>query len=279
MGKKILTIQDLSCFGQCSITVALPVISACGIECAVLPSAVLSTHTGGFTGYTFRDLSDDLPKIKDHWIKEGIHFDAVYTGYIGSQKLIDCIEDIIKSPCCEDALRIIDPAMGDNGMLYPGFDDAYAKAVSKLCTYSDIILPNLTEACAMLGEEYVYTEDYDEVFIENVVKELYKKTGSKVVLTGVSYEEGRTGVVVLDSGNITYYEHERVPRGSHGTGDIYSSSFVGALMRGFEIEDAARIAADFTLGCIKKTQDYPEHWYGAIIESELPKLIEKLNGN
>lgn len=276
MNKKILTIQDLSCFGQCSLTVALPIISACGVECAVLPSAVLSTHTYNFSGYTFRDLTDDIPAISQHWNKEGITFDAVYTGYIGSIKQVDYIENIFKSPCAVDSFKIVDPAMGDYGKLYPGFDMDYAKKMMELCCFAHVIVPNITEACFMLGGDFEYQEEYDEVYVENIVKELYKKTGAKVVLTGVSYRPETTGVVVLDSGNITYYEHEKCERSSHGTGDIYSSAFVGALMHGLEIEDAARIAADFTLACIKNTQDMPEHWYGASFETQLPKLIEAL---
>jgi len=276
MYKKILTIQDLSCFGQCSLTVALPIISACGIECAVLPSAVLSTHTYNFKGYTFHDLTDDIPDIAKHWNKEGIAFDAVYTGYIGSIKQIEYIKNIFKSPCAVDALKIVDPAMGDYGILYPGFDKEYAKAMMDLAKYAHILIPNITEACYMLGDEYEYKESYDENYVEKLVTALYKKTGAKVVLTGVSYKPETTGVVILDSGNITYYEHEKCERSSHGTGDIYSAAFTGAYMRGFELEEAARIAANYTLSCIKNTQDKPEHWYGACFESQLPKLIKSL---
>jgi len=272
--KRVLTIQDISCFGQCSLTVALPIISACGIECVSLPSAVLSTHTYNFTGFTFRDLTDDIPGISEHWNKENIKFDAVYTGYIGSQKQIEYIKDIMSSNAAKDALKIVDPAMGDNGALYPLFDSAYAKATLSLCCYADIILPNITEACFMLDAEY--KETYDEQYVKELAAQLYSLTGAKVVFTGISYEEGRTGVVVYDGSEYSYYDHFKYPVGSHGTGDVYSSSFVGALLRGKDIRDAARIAADFTLKCIAKSKEYPDHWYGPAFEPVLPELINML---
>ena len=271
--KRVLTIQDISCFGQCSITVALPIISACGLECTTLPSAVLSTHTYNFKGFTFRDLTEDIPKISEHWNRENIKFDAVYTGYIGSEKQIEYIKDIMSSPAAENAVKIVDPAMGDNGVLYPLFDDAYAKATLGLCKYADIILPNITEACYML--DYEYKEKYDESYVKDLADLLYKTTGAKVVLTGISYEEGRTGVVVYD-GEYSYYEHFKYPVGSHGTGDVYSASFVGAFMRGKDIREAARIAADYTLACIAKSKEFSDHWYGPAFEPVLPELIEAL---
>ena len=147
--KKVLTIQDISCMGQCSLTVALPIISACGVETIILPSAVLSTHTGGFTGYTFRDLTEDIPGIMDHWEKENISFDCLYTGYLGSITQIEYVYDLKKRVVKEDGLLIVDPAMADNGSLYYGFDDAFVAQMAKLCGSADIILPNITEAAFM----------------------------------------------------------------------------------------------------------------------------------
>ena len=154
--KRILTIQDISCVGQCSLTVALPILSACGVETCVLPSAVLSTHTAGFSGYTFRDLTEDMPAIKDHWVKEGIAFDGVYTGYLGSTKQIDYVKEIIAATA-KDGVAIIDPAMADNGKLYPGFDAAFVEEMKKLCATADYLLPNLTEACLLTDTEYTPT--------------------------------------------------------------------------------------------------------------------------
>mgnify|MGYP003253961687 FL=1 len=162
--KKVLTIQDISCMGQCSLTVALPIISACGVETIILPSAVLSTHTGGFTGYTFRDLTEDIPGIMDHWEKENISFDCLYTGYLGSITQIEYVYDLKKRVVKEDGLLIVDPAMADNGSLYYGFDDAFVAQMAKLCGSADIILPNITEAAFMTGCE-LRLEGQDEAYV------------------------------------------------------------------------------------------------------------------
>lgn len=270
--KRILTVQDISCVGQCSLTVALPVISACGVETAVLPSAVLSTHTGGFTGYTFRDLTEDMPAIKDHWVKEGLKFDAIYTGYLGSAKQIDYVTDIFNNVANENCVKIVDPAMADGGKLYPGFDDAFVQAMKKLCAKADFLLPNITEACLLTGMEY--KESYDAAYINDLLSAL---NCENIVITGVSYKADRTGVVVKQGTGVQYYEHAKIAGGCHGTGDIYASAFVGALMRGKSPYDAARIAADFVVECIKESQNDPEHTYGARFEPVLGKLIEKVN--
>ena len=273
--KRILTIQDISCLGQCSLTVALPIISACGVETCVLPSAVLSTHTGGFKGFTFRDLTDDMPLIEEHWKKENIKFDAVYTGYLGSAKQIAYVQSIYESCKSTEAALIVDPAMADNGKLYFGFDMEFVANMRKLCAKSDYLLPNLTEACLIVGEEY--REDYDEVFVDRVLEKLANLTSGTVVLTGIAYEQGKTGVIVYKDGKKQHYIHEKISKGCHGTGDIYASAFVGALMRGKLPFEAAKIAADYVVLCIKATQAYPEHWYGASFESSLPELIKMLN--
>lgn len=272
--KKILTVQDISCVGQCSLTVALPIISACGIETAVLPSAVLSTHTAGFKGYTFRDLSDDMPNITAHWKKEGIKFDAVYTGYLGSEKQIDYVKNIFTDVAAEGCVKIVDPAMADNGSLYPGFDMSFVKAMASLCTAADYIIPNITEAALMTGVEY--KTEYDRAYIDLLLDKLCELGCKNIIFTGISYREGYTGVVCFVDGEYSYYEHEKMPKGSHGTGDIYASAFVGAFMKGKGVYDSARIAADFALECIKETQKHEDHWYGSAFEPVLYKLVEVL---
>lgn len=267
--KRVLTIQDISCVGQCSLTVALPIISVCGVETCILPSAVLSTHTGGFSGYTFRDLTDDIPKIAEHWKKENISFDAVYTGYLGSVKQIDYVMDIFES---SNTLRIVDPVMGDRGSLYAGFNEDFVKAMKNLCSKADIIIPNITEACFMTG--IAYREEYDSTYIDLVIEELRKFTNGTIVLTGVSYNDLTTGVIVCQGSNISYYQHKKLEGGCHGTGDIYASAFTGALLNGKSITDAAKIAADFTLLCIENTAS--DHWYGAQFEKNLPTLFQML---
>ena len=272
---RILTIQDISCVGQCSLTVALPVISACGVECAVLPSAVLSTHTGGFSEFTFRDLTDDMPSIKEHWIKENIKFDAIYTGYLGSTKQIDYVSDIFAANGKDGAIKVVDPAMADHGKLYYGFDDAFVEAMKGLCGKADYVVPNLTEACFLTGTEYKI--EYDKSYIDGILEKLTVLGAKNVIFTGVSYEKDTTGVVVYENGVYSYYEHVMLPNSCHGTGDIYASAFTGAIVRGKTAFEAAKIAADYTVECIKATAQEENHWYGAKFEPVLGKLIEMLN--
>ena len=271
--KKILTIQDISCVGQCSLTVALPIISACGVETCVLPSAVLSTHTAGFSGYTFRDLTEDMPAIKDHWVKEGIAFDAIYTGYLGSTQQIDYVADIFAAVGTK-AVKIVDPAMADNGNLYPGFDMEFVEAMKGLCGKADFVIPNITEACFMTGMEY--KTQYDRAYIDEILAKLQALGCKNVIFTGISYQEGKTGIVVQEGEKYSYYEHDKLPNSCHGTGDIYASAFVGALVRGKSAYEAARIAGDYAVECIKCTAQLDNHWYGAAFEPVLGKLIDML---
>lgn len=270
--KRLLTIQDISCVGQCSLTVALPIISACGIETAVLPSAVLSTHTAGFSGYTFRDLTEDMPAIKEHWVKENIKFDAIYTGYLGSTKQIDYVADIFDSVGSENCIRAVDPAMADNGKLYPGFDAEFVEAMKGLCGKADYLIPNITEASFLADMEY--KTEYTKAYIDELIEKLCALGCKNIILTGVSYQQGKTGVVVFENGEYKYYEHIFLPNSCHGTGDIYASAFVGALVRGKSAYDAAKIAADYTVECIKATAEEENHWYGAKFEPVLGKLIK-----
>ena len=272
--KRILTIQDVSCVGQCSMTVALPILSACGIETAILPSAVLSTHTAGFTGFTVRDLAGDMPSINEHWVKEGIKFDAIYTGYLGSKEQVDYVLNICKTTLNENGLFIVDPAMADNGKLYYGFDMEYVNENKKLVEACDYLLPNITEACFLTGIEY--KEVYDREYIDNLVLALKSLGAKNVVLTGVSFQEGKTGIMVFENGNYNYYEHEKCSKSCHGTGDIYSSAFVGALLNGKTAIDSAKIAGDYVVKCIKATEGDSDHWYGAKFEPVLGELIKEV---
>lgn len=272
---KVLTIQDISCVGQCSLTVALPILSACGLETCVLPSAVLSTHTAGFTGFTFRDLTDDMPAIRQHWLREGIRFNAIYTGYLGSIKQIGYVADIFADTAAEGCVKVVDPAMADNGQLYSIFDMDYVEAMKGLCAKADYIVPNITEGCFLTGMEY--RTEYDRAYIDTMLRKLTELGCKNVILTGVSYRADHTGIVVFEGGQYAYYEHDLLPNSCHGTGDIYASAFVGALVRGKTAYDAAAIAANYTMECIKYTAQIPNHWYGAAFEPVLGKLIEALN--
>ena len=275
--RKILTVQDISCVGQCSLTVALPILSAAGHETCILPSAVLSTHTAGFSGFTFRDLTEDLPKIAAHWQKEGIAFDAIYTGYLGSTEQIGIVKALFRSLTKSDACKIVDPAMADGGKLYPAFDAAFVAQMKTLVAEADIILPNITEACFLTGVEY--RETYDEAYIDALLAALRGIGAKTVVLTGVGYVPEQTGVIVWEGGEKRHYVHKRISKGCHGTGDVYASAFVGALLCGKSAYDAAVIAADFTVRCIENTQDDPSHWYGVKFEPVLGELIAAIGNN
>lgn len=272
--KRIVTIQDISCVGKCSITVALPIISAMGIEAAILPTAVLSTHTA-FKGFTCKDLSDQIEPITEHWLNEGIGFDGIYTGYLASQQQIDQMKKLFKEFKTPNNFIFVDPAMGDAGKLYPAFDEAFAKKMATLCAQADFIVPNITEACFMTGMEY--KENYDESYIN----ELLKKTsdlGAKItILTGVGFEKGKTGVIGYDKekNETYYYSHEKLSSSYHGTGDVFSSACVGAITKGLGWKKAIEIAAEYTAESIRLTmQDGLLKWYGVHFEGAVPYLLE-----
>lgn len=273
--KRVLTIQDISCVGQCSLTVALPILSACGLETAILPSAVLSTHTAGFTGFTVRDLTEDVPGIAAHWKKEGIGFDAIYTGYLGSTQQIAYVADIMDNLGNPGCKNIVDPAMADNGKLYPAFDEAYVAEMKKLCAKADILLPNITEACFLT--DMPYKETYDEAYVVELLTKLTALGAKAVVLTGVGYTPEETGAVVLEEGKISRYVHKRLAKSCHGTGDVYASAFTGAYMQGFTTYESAKIAADYVVQAMLNTQDDDSHWYGVKFETAIPALIQMLN--
>ena len=272
--KRILTIQDISCVGQCSLTVALPILSACGLETAILPSAILSTHTAGFKNFTCHDLSDEMPKIIKHWKDENIKFASVYTGYLGDTKQIDLVKMIIDDLMIGGGVSIIDPAMADNGSLYPAFDNNYVEAMRTLAFSADIILPNITEACFLTG--YKYQDSYTSDYIDGLLESLTKAGAKVIVLTGVSYDDDTTGVIVFENGDKKYYRHKKISKGCHGTGDVYASAFVGALLNGVSIYQSAKIAADYTLHCIENTYGDKEHWYGVKFEPLLSELIKSI---
>ena len=272
--KRLLTIQDISCVGQCSLTVALPILSACGHETAILPSAVLSTHTGGFTGFTFRDLSDDMPAINAHWLKEGLKFEAVYTGYLGSVNQIGYVREIMDTSLTEDGLRIVDPAMADNGKLYSLFNMEYVEAMKTLCATADYLLPNITEACFLTGIEY--RETYDQAYVGELMTALHRLGAKNVILTGVGFRPDETGVMISEQGVVSYYPHRRLSQSCHGTGDVYASAFVGALMKGLDAYTAAKIAADYVLLCMENTRGDATHTYGVKFEPMLGTLMDMI---
>lgn len=271
--KRVLTIQDISCLGKCSLTIALPVISALGSETVILPTAVLSTHTM-FQNFTCKDLSDQIEPIANHWKSEGVTFDAIYTGYLGTAEQIDQVKEIFRSFKKEDTTIFVDPVMADNGKLYPAFDLDYVKKNVELCAEADIIVPNITEASLLTETEY--REEYDESYVKKLLSRL-NELGAKIsVLTGVSLEEGKTGVMGYDRETKEYYLYQngKIDASYHGTGDLFSSTCIGTILQGKDWREAMRIAADYTAHTIEVTLDNPaKPWYGVDFERTLPNLI------
>ncbi len=277
--KKVLAIHDISCAGRCSLTVALPILSVAGFDTRVLPTAVLSTHTGGFEGYTYRDLTSDIVPITDHWQTLNIQFDALYSGFLGSFEQIELVADIFEKFKSDGTIILVDPVMGDNGKLYKTYTPEMARDMGKLCSLADVVVPNLTEAAFLLGEDFV-GEDYTKEYIEETMKKLSKMGAKKVVITGVSFGEGELGAATYDSqtGEISYAFCERVMGYFHGTGDIFGSTLLSALMCGFSLPEGAQIAVDYVEKCIELTVQMDlEKRYGVCFERALPYLIKRLN--
>lgn len=269
--KRILTIQDISCVGQCSMTVALPILSACGHEVCILPTAVLSTHTGGFGKPEVVHLGDRLEEMWKHWQENDITFDAILVGYLGSTSAVETAGQILDNLLAPGGISIVDPAMADHGKRYSGLSEEYAVAMERLCCRADIMLPNITEAAAMAGVSY-----RDTLNAEYIGDILEKLNHPRVVLTGVSYEEGTTGVLAKNGDDLFHYTHPKIGKSYHGTGDMFAACFTGALMQDKTMEEAVRIAADFTCKCIANTAENPAHWYGVKFETALPELIRML---
>ena len=270
--KRILTIQDISCVGQCSMTVALPILSACGHEVCILPTAVLSTHTGGFGKPEVVHLDAAVEPFLRHWQENEITFDAILVGYIGSTEGIESVRKIAASMLAPGGSLIVDPAFGDHGKIYSGLSWEYAEQMEMLCRMADIVLPNLTEAAFFAGCDYC--ESPDEAYVKALLDKLpYPCT----VLTGIGYREGETGVVLKNGPRLTHYCHPRIGKSYHGTGDMFAASFTGALLQGKSGEEAVQIAADYVCLSIEKTMENPAHWYGVKFESVLPFLIRQLN--
>ena len=274
--KKVVSIQDISCFGKCSLTVALPIISAMGIETAVIPTAVLSTHTGkGFENYTFRDLTGDIPAIAAHWKSMDLKFNGIYTGYLGSIKQVEIVSEFFDSFGNNDNFIVVDPVLGDGGTLYAGFTTEFVCEMRKLCAKADYIIPNMTEVSFLL--DIPYTEEYDEAYVCNVLKQL-STLGCRVpVLTGVCYDNEHQGAVAYDSVSDKYYSSfgRNVNKRFHGTGDIFASVFTGAAILGKPLQKCLDIAVAFTLDCIEATiPHFEETWYGSCFELCIENLIK-----
>lgn len=269
--KRILTIQDISCVGQCSMTVAMPILSAWGHETCILPTAMLSTHTGGFGTPAILRFGDALEGIWRHWQKNNISFDAILVGYLGSISAIHTTMDIMDNLLAPGGISIVDPVMGDNGKFYSGFDMAYAEEMKILCCRADMILPNVTEASLLSGIPYqdIMKEDY-------VNSLLHSLNHPCTVLTGVGYGADQTGVVLYQQGSGTYYPQRKLGGSFHGTGDIFAASFTGSFMSGNSLEKSVKIAEKFIENAIQNTVENPAHWYGVKFEPLLSQIKQML---
>ena len=277
MQKKILAIHDISCLGRCSLTAAIPIISVAGVEVVPLPTAVLSTHTGGFTHFTFRDLTEDMTAITNHWKLLGYQFDMIYTGYLGSLEQVGIVKHIIETFKKEDTLVIVDPVMADAGTYYSMITPDFAVGMRELCEMADIITPNLTEAAFLLEREY--KEHYTKEETEEILRALSALGPEKIVLSGVSADEHTIGAAAYDrsADTVSYAIAEKMGGFYHGTGDTFASALIAALSKDFPIDQATDIAVKYTLACIRRTYaEGTDTRFGVDIENELPTLMRLL---
>ena len=277
MQKRIAAIHDISCVGRCSLTVALPLLSAAGIETCAIPTAVLSTHTGGFSGYTFRDLTEDLVPIAAHWQTLNLKFDALYTGFLGSEKQIKVMLEIINMLANEETLLFVDPVMADHGELYPCFSEDFPAKMLKLCSKAKIVVPNMTEAALLLGIPFKkgpYTPNYVRMLLEG----LCSLGPDTAVVTGVFYDEEHYGAAALSStGEVINAFTKRITGIYYGTGDIFASVLLCAIINGICLNHALKLAVDFTTECAMRTfVAGTDTRFGVNFEEGIPKLINDL---
>lgn len=276
--KRVAAIHDLSGFGKCSLTVALPILSAAGIETSALPTAILSTHTGGISGYTYRDLTEDMRPVMKHWKSLDIKFDAIYTGFLGSFEQLDIVKDFFDAFRQEDNLILVDPVMGDNGELYTVFTREFAADMRMLCQKADIIVPNLTEAALLLDEPF-HPGPYTHAYIESLLRKLGALGPQKVVLTGVYFKEDELGAATYDrtTDTIDYVFTQKIPGYYHGTGDVFASALLSALLNDFSLIDAAAIAVHFTTDSIRRTyKAKTDYRFGVNFEQSFPDFLKEL---
>ncbi|WP_270504534.1 pyridoxamine kinase [Eubacterium limosum] len=276
--QRVAAIHDISGFGKCSMTVVLPILSAAGIEVVCMPTAVLSTHTGGFEGFTYRDLTEDLPAITEHWKSLNLHFSSIYSGFLGSPEQVDIVSNFMDTFNSDNTLVYVDPVMADEGELYSVFDDHMVDKMRELCEKADLLLPNITEACFLLKQPYQhgpYTRDY----IEKIVRGLSDMGPEKVVLTGVYFDNEKLGAACYDRAEdkVEYAFSEKVPGQFHGTGDIFGSFCLAALLNGKSLLDSTQFAVDLTTECILRTvARETNRREGVDFEGVLPEMMKRL---
>ncbi len=244
---RIAAIHDLSGFGRCSLTIVMPTIAAMGVQCCPLPTAYLSTHTGGFTGNTFLDMTNEMSPVTEHWKREGVTFDAVYTGFMGSREQMVLTADFIRSFKTADNYVVIDPVMGDHGKPYRTYTPEMCAAMKELVSFADVITPNRTEAAILLDIPYDDLRIDTEEDCRRWAQALSCDGTRSVVLKGVSLAPDTLGAACFDraTGEVSFVQAKRVDKQFHGTGDLFASVLTGALVRGYKLYSAAQMAADF----------------------------------
>lgn len=276
--KRLAAIHDISGIGKCSLTAALPIISAAGVETAAMPTAVLSTHTGDISGFTYRDLTSDMPAVAAHWRSLGIKFDAVYSGFLGSTEQVDIVADFIDEAKKSDCTVFIDPAMADSGEMYKTFNSDFADKMGALCKKADVIIPNITEASILCRCEYRENRHSKE-YISSLLDGLADYSSRAAVLTGVSFEDGKIGCAVLDKSDnsVSYFFSDRLPGKYYGTGDIFASALIGASLGGKTISESADIATRFIFSAIERTYNAgTDPRFGVNFEQGLGDYIKML---
>jgi pyridoxine kinase len=276
--KRIAAIEDISGFGKCSLTVAIPILSAAGVEVSVVPTAVLSSHTGGLPGYSYRDLTEDMPAFTTQWKALGLHFDALYSGFLGSYEQIQIVSDLFDTFRTEDNFILVDPAMADNGSLYKTVTPEMAQGMIQLCKKADLIVPNFTEAAFLLGEQY-RDGPYTRAYAEDLLRRLSALGPKQVVLTGVWFSPGLLGAVGYnrDTETVSYAFSQKVKGSYHGTGDIFASALLSGLLNGMGLEKAMQLSADYTAGCIRRTSEAgTDVRFGVNFEGGLLRFMNQL---
>ncbi len=256
MTKRVAAIHDLAGIGRCSLTAIIPVISAMGIQCCPVPTAILSTHTGGYTGFSFLDMTDELKKYIAHWKELNEKFDAIYTGFLGSAAQISLVNDFITDFNHDSCLLMVDPVLGDNGKAYATCDAVLCGKMCELAKRAYIMTPNLTEAAILLGKDY-NSAPSDEEGLEKWLRQLSALGPEQIVLTGLNNGPDKLTVAVYDRsvGSAQFLYGERVGGDYPGTGDIFTSVLLGGLLNGNTLSDSARKAMDFVRDCVKYTYD------------------------
>ena len=271
--KRIASIQDFSCIGSCSQTIALPVLSAMGVECAALPTALLSAHTA-FDGFVSLDLTPQLPAIMAHWRAMHLRFDAVYTGYLASPEQVGLVGALLDGMDERPALTLIDPVMGDNGALYAGFSASFPQAMRALCGRADVLTPNVTEACLLTGTAYSPVQDAAQT--RRLLERLLELGCRAAVLTGLRVDGDMAVAVLQRDGTGTLVRTSYIPEVFHGTGDLFASTCAGALVQGAPLERAVRLAADYVALTLRRTVQAPDRrWYGVNFQETLPELMAR----